>query len=196
MDGDDLACLMRRPVSIVIQNNNNHFRWICQVLPLNWEKEDTSFRKRRMMCGWAQRVGRFMFIIICILHSYTRIYNTNPTYLQDKNYTNDNKHSILYLHLTDLFGMECTGHITHGWRVKGHYPNSVQPKRRWKATNIIYNWRCPSLLQIRTLEVLEFALPKMCFNFKHKECNKNINTVLEMYYVSILNMLYSNWHKY
>jgi len=25
LDEDDLACLMRRPISIVIQNNNNHF---------------------------------------------------------------------------------------------------------------------------------------------------------------------------
>jgi len=104
-----------------------------------------------------------LFIIICILHSYTRIYNTNPTYLQDKNYTNDISHSILYLHLTGLFSMECTGHTTHGWRVKVHYPISVQPKRRWKATTIIHNWRCSSLLQTCTLEILEFALLKICF---------------------------------
>ena len=196
MDKDDLACLMRRPIAIVIQNGNNHLwirmtwpawwegllplsyktviiicGWIWHVLPVNSEKEDTSFRKR-MICGWAQCVGRFMFIIICILHSYTSIHNTNPTYLQDKNYANDNPHSIVYLHLTGLFSMECTGHTTHGWRVKGHYPISVQPKRWWKATNIIQNWRCPSLLQTCTLEVLEFAFMKICFNFKHEECNK------------------------
>jgi hypothetical protein len=77
---------------------------------------------------------------------------------------------------------------------KGIIPFQFKQKEgeRQQTSSII---KSPSLLQTCTLEVLEFAPLKICFNFKHEECNKK-NTVLEMYYVLILNMLYSNWHKY
>jgi hypothetical protein len=65
---------------------------------------------------------------LCLLQSVSYMIILNNKNIQYQsyiftrtNYINDPPHLILYIHLTSLFNMECTGHMTQGWRMKGHY---------------------------------------------------------------------------
>jgi hypothetical protein len=62
--------------------------------------------------------------------------------------------------------MECTG----GW--KGINPYLFNQKEGERQHTSSTTEECPSLLQTCTIEVLELALLKICFNFKHEEYNK------------------------